>query len=179
MRFSNILAPPDCGVFFVRQSSAKVATMRYLRGVMPRFEFVAAATATVMAFSLAGCASVMPSMPGWMTPNWMTSKSSVPPMPLRFESDPPGAEVRTAQGQTCKTPCELMVPSEPQPVSVAKKGFVTQTVQVSNGDPPKHSFWENPPPALMPNPVQAILTPLRHPAQPAKVQQEGAGSAAR
>jgi hypothetical protein len=138
---------------------------------MSRFEFLAAATAAVMSSALAGCASVMPSMPGWMTPNWMSSKSSVPPMQsLRFESDPQGAEVRTAQGQTCKTPCELMVPSEIQPVSIAKKGFVSQTLQVSVGDPPKHSFWKHPPPALMPNPVQVVLTPLRHAAKQANVQ---------
>jgi hypothetical protein len=85
---------------------------------------------------------------------------------LRFESDPSGAEVRTAQGQTCKTPCELMVPSEIQPVSISKKGFVSQTVQVSVGDEPKHSFWENPPPTLVPNPVMVVLTPLHHPAKP-------------
>jgi hypothetical protein len=134
---------------------------------MSRFELLAAATAAVMGFALAGCASVMPSMPGWMTPDWMSSKPSAPPMQsLRFESDPPGAEVRTAQGLTCKTPCELMVPSVIQPVSIAKKGFASQTVQVSVGDPPKHSFWESPPPALAPNPVQVVLTPLRHPAKP-------------
>jgi hypothetical protein len=133
---------------------------------MSRFEFLAAATAAVMGFALAGCASVMPSMPGWMTPNWMPSKSSIPPMQsLRFESEPSGAEVRTAQGQTCKTPCELMVPSEIQPVSISEKGFVSQTVQVSVGDPPKHSFWENPPPTLVPNPVKVVLAPLRHPAK--------------
>jgi len=133
---------------------------------MSRFEFFAAATAAVMGFALTGCASVMPSMPDWMTPSWMASKSSVPPMQsLRFESDPAGAEVRTAQGQTCKTPCELMVSSEIQAVSIAKKGFVSQTVQLSVGDPPKHSFWESPPPALTPNPVSVVLTPLRHPAK--------------
>jgi hypothetical protein len=138
---------------------------------MSRFELAAAAMAIVMGFALSGCASVMPSMPGWMTPNWMQSKSSAPQVQsLRFESEPPGAEVRTAQGQTCKTPCELMVPSEIQPVSVAKKGFVSQTVQVNVGDPPKHSFWESPPPTLAPNPVQVVLTPLHHPAKQANVQ---------
>src|ERR1700733_14602620 len=102
---------------------------------MPRFKFVAATMAAVTAFALAGCASVMPSMPNWMAPNWMTPKSSdVLMQSLRFESDPPGAEVRTLGGQTCKTPCELMVASETQPVSITKKGFVSQTVQVSVGD---------------------------------------------
>ena len=133
---------------------------------MSRSELFGAATAAVMGFALTGCASVMPSMPDWMTPSWMASKSSVPPtQSLRFESDPAGAEVRTAQGQTCKTPCELMVSSEIQAVSIAKKGFVSQTVQLSVGDPPKHSFWESPPPALTPNPVSVVLTPLRHPAK--------------
>jgi len=133
---------------------------------MSRLEFLAAATAAVMGFALTGCASVMPSMPGWMTPSWMASKSSVPPMQsLRFESDPAAAEVRTEQGQTCKTPCELMVSSEIQAVSIVKKGFVSQTVQISVGDPPKHSFWENPPPTLVPNPVQVTLKPLHHPPQ--------------
>jgi hypothetical protein len=131
---------------------------------MSRFEFVAAATAAAMGFALTGCAS-MPSMPGWMTPSWMSSKSSGPPMQsLRFESDPPGAEVRTAQGLTCKTPCEMMVRSEVQAVSIAKKGFASQTVQIGVGDPPTHSFWESPPPTLTPNPVQVVLTP-RHPAK--------------
>jgi hypothetical protein len=117
-------------------------------------------------------------MPGWMTPSWMSTKSSTPPtQSMRFESDPPGAEVRTAQGQTCKTPCELMVPSEIQPVSVAKKGFVPQTIQVSVGDPPKHSFWESPPPSLTPNPVQVVLTPLHHPAKLANGQRAGAEDA--
>ena len=141
---------------------------------MSRFELLAAATATVMGFALTGCASVTSSMPGWMTPSWMSTKSSASPTQyLRFETDPPGAEVRTAQGLTCKTPCELMVPPEIQAVSIAKKGFASQTVQVSVGDPPKHSFWESPPPALTPNPVQVVLTPLHHPAKQANVQQVG------
>jgi hypothetical protein len=146
---------------------------------MPRFEFVAAAAAVVMGFVLTGCAS-MPSTPGWMTPSWMSSKSTAPAMQsMRFESDPPGAEVHTAQGQACKTPCELMVPSEIQSVSIAKKGFVSQTIQVGVGDPPKHSFWESPPPTLVPSPVQVVLMPFHHPAKQANVQPAGAGGTVR
>jgi hypothetical protein len=138
---------------------------------MQRFKFVAVAKAAVMGFALTGCASVMPSMPGWMTPNWMSSKSpDVLMQSLRVESDPAGAEVRTLGGQTCKTPCELIVSSETQPVSITKKGFVAQTVQVTLGDPPKHFFWEHPPPTLVPSPVQVVLTPVRHPAKQANVQ---------
>jgi hypothetical protein len=76
---------------------------------------------------------------------------------LNFESDPPGAEVRTIQGQTCITPCALTVPSQEQPVTVSRNGYVPQTVQVTVGPQPNHSFWENPPPTLVPNPVRVVM----------------------
>jgi hypothetical protein len=135
---------------------------------MFRVELVIAAAAAAMSISLAGCSGGM-SMPDWMTPDWMSSKSSSPSMqPLRFESDPPGADVRTGQGQTCLTPCALGVPSEPQTVTIAKEGYVPQTIQVSVGDPPEHSFWESAqPPGLVPNPVQVVLQPAPPPPKPA------------
>jgi hypothetical protein len=109
--------------------------------------------------ALAGCSS----MPDW-TPSFMSSKPSADSQPLRFESNPPGADVRTTQGQTCLTPCALPVPSEPQSVTITKIGFVPQTVQVSVGDIPDHSFWESaPPPTLVPNPVQVTLQPVAPP----------------
>jgi hypothetical protein len=53
---------------------------------------IAAAVAVVVGVSLAGCSSV----------------SSIPLseqfQALNFESDPPGAEIHTAQGQTCIRP---------------------------------------------------------------------------
>src|SRR5262249_54032309 len=76
---------------------------------------------------------------------------------LKFESDPLGAEVRTPQGQTCKTPCELTVPSHEQPVTITKNNYVPQPVHVTLGPQPDHSFWENPPPILVPNPVRVVL----------------------
>jgi len=100
-------------------------------------------------------------------PDWMSSTpSSAQLQSLRFESDPPGADVRTAQGQTCLTPCAMAVPSESQAVTITKIGFIPQTVQVSTGDPPEHSFWENPPPTLVPNPVQAVLQAVPPPRKP-------------
>jgi hypothetical protein len=83
---------------------------------------------------------------------------------LKFESDPLGAEIRTAQGQTCKTPCELKVPSREQPVTISKNDYVPQTVQVTLGPQPDHSFWENPPATLVPNPVRIVLQPVPKPA---------------
>jgi hypothetical protein len=82
---------------------------------------------------------------------------------LKFESDPVGAEIRTTEGKTCKTPCELTVPSHEQPVTITKNGYSPQTVQVTLGPQPDHSFWENPPPTLVPNPVHVVLQkPARH-----------------
>jgi hypothetical protein len=58
-----------------------------------------------------------------------------------------------------------------QSATISKKGFISQTVQVSVGDPPQHSFWEHPPPTLVPNPVQVVLKPLHHPASHTATQQ--------
>jgi PEGA domain-containing protein len=114
----------------------------------------------VIGLALAGCSA----MPSWMTPDFMSSKPSSDMQPLRFESDPPGADVRTTGGQTCLTPCAIPVPAEPQSVTITKIGFVPQTVQVSVGDVPEHSFWESaPPPAMVPNPVQVVLQPVAPP----------------
>ena len=54
---------------------------------------------------------------------------------VQFESEPPGADVRTAQGQTCLTPCSLAVPLANQSVTFAMNGYVPQTVQVAVQQP--------------------------------------------
>jgi hypothetical protein len=131
---------------------------------MSRVGLVAAAAA-VMGIALAGCSG----MPDWMPsmPDWMSSSSSTPQLQtLRFESDPPGADVRTIQGQTCFTPCALAVPGENQPITITKAGYVAQTIQVSVAAPPEHSFWENPPASLTPNPVQVVLQAVAPPPKP-------------
>ena len=97
---------------------------------------VGTAAVIVGGVALAGCSA----MPGWMTPGFLSSGPSTDMQPLRFESDPPGADVRTMGGQTCLTPCAIPVPSQPQSVTITKIGFVPQTVQVSVGEVPDHSF---------------------------------------
>jgi hypothetical protein len=126
-----------------------------------------AAVAVVLGVSLAGCSG----MPDWMTPSmpdWLSSTPSGPQtLPLRFESDPPGAEARTMQGQTCFTPCAIAVAVQPQAVTISKEGFVPQTIQVTVGPVPDHSFWESaPPPTMVPNPVQVVLQALPPPPKP-------------
>jgi hypothetical protein len=134
---------------------------------MSRVGLVVAATAVVMGVALAGCSA----MPDWMTPSmpdWLSSKPSTPAtQTLRFESNPPGADVRTMQGQTCLTPCGIEVPSETQTVTITKIGFIPQTIQITAGPPPDHSFFEStPPPTLTPNPVVTMLQPVPPPPKP-------------
>ena len=107
------------------------------------------AVAAIVGVSLTGCSSALSS-----------NSSSEQLQALKFESDPMGAEIRTTQGRTCKTPCELTVLSHEQPVTITKNNYVPQTVQVALGPQPDHSFWENPPPTLVPNPVRIVLQPV-------------------
>ena len=113
---------------------------------------LAAAVAAVAGISLTGCSSALSS-----------TSSSEELQALNFESDPPGAEIRSTQGQTCITPCELRVPPHEQPVTITKNDYVPQTVQVTLGPQPNHSFWQNPPPTLVPNPVRVVLQPVPKP----------------
>src|SRR5215831_8323119 len=107
--------------------------------------------AAVAGVSLTGCSSAVSS-----------NSSSEQLQALKFESDPPGAEIHTTD-QTCKTPCELSVPSREQLVIISKNDYQPQTVQVTLGLQPDHSFWENPPPTLAPNPVHVVLHPVSKP----------------
>jgi hypothetical protein len=94
-------------------------------------------------------------------------KPSAPPtQALQFESQPPGAEVRTAQGQTCQAPCSLAVPAVSQSVSFSMNGFLPQTVQVAAREPADHSWFASTPPQLVPNPVVAALQPAAPPPPP-------------
>jgi hypothetical protein len=118
---------------------------------MLRVRLIVTASIVALAPALAGCSSSLP--------DWMSFKSSPPPpTALQFESDPPGADVRTAQGQTCLTPCSLTVPPENQSVSFAKNGYLPQTVQVTVRMP-EHGMFDNPPPDIQPNPVAVVLQP--------------------
>jgi PEGA domain len=108
--------------------------------------------AAVAGVSLTGCSSVVSS-----------NSSSEQLQALKFESDPAGAEIGTTKGQTCTTPCELSVPARAQLVTITKKNYLPQTVEVTLGPQPDHSFWENPPPTLAPNPVHVVLHPVSKP----------------
>jgi hypothetical protein len=144
---------------------------------MSRVKLIVAASAAVMGIALGGCSGAMP--------EWMSSQPPGPQMQsLRFESDPPGADVRTAKGGTCQTPCALPVPTENQTVSFAKPGFEPQTVQViarESGDQSTFSsmFGGSPPRALAPNPVQVVMISEPPPPPPPKTKHHKSVSRAR
>jgi hypothetical protein len=103
-------------------------------------------------FVLADCSFSMPSFDFF--------KSTPSTEVLRIESEPPGADARTSQGQTCRTPCELTVPTDNElAVTVQMAGFQPQTLPVhagSGGDS-----------RLQPNPLYVELQPAA-PVKPAK-----------
>lgn len=99
-------------------------------------------------FALAACTMSMPSLDFF--------KSAPPTEIVRIESEPPGADARTTQGQNCRTPCELTVPAGgDMAVSFALNGYQPLTVQVRTeqaGGPGSEA-------RLQPNPVYAELQP--------------------
>jgi hypothetical protein len=125
---------------------------------MSRVGLVIAAVAG-LGVALAGCSGMS---------DMFSSQPAAPPMEsVQFESQPPGAEVRSEQGQTCLTPCALSIAAQSQAVTINKIGFVPQTIQITAGEPPDHSFWEStPPPTLVPNPVQVVLQAVAPPPKP-------------
>jgi hypothetical protein len=95
-------------------------------------------------FALAACSMSMPSLDFF--------RSSPATEVLRIESEPPGADARTAQGETCRTPCELTVPSTAETaVTFALNGYQPLTVPVR---------VEGASARLQPNPVYAELQPM-------------------
>ena len=77
-------------------------------------------------------------------------KSSPATTALRFESVPPGAEVKVS-GQTCRTPCELKLEVAELSATFALKGYQPETVAVHS----EGSRFSSP--QFTPNPVHAEL----------------------
>jgi hypothetical protein len=132
--------------------------------------------------ALASCSSMSwtPSFP------WMPSLDASGPKPvtsnLTIESDPPGAEARTSQGLTCRTPCTLAVPTTDETsVSYALNGYLPQSVTVRPATAQTSKFsLDTPVTTLEPNPVFAQLSPAKpaKPAPPKKKKRPAATAAA-
>jgi PEGA domain-containing protein len=113
-------------------------------------------------FTLAACSG---SMPGSM-PSLEFLKSSPQTEALRVESQPPGAEAKSASGQSCRTPCELSVAGGGETtITLALNGYQPQTVAVQP-EPSGTLSSITGSTRLTPNPIQVELQPA--PAKPSK-----------
>lgn len=108
------------------------------------------------ALALAACSS---------SPDWM-NLDALKPAPVmdtvRFESTPPGAEAKTSNGQTCRTPCALALPTTGAlTVTFSLNGFLpdSETLDLVSIDNR---------PQLQPNPVVVELSPAPPPPKPVK-----------
>jgi hypothetical protein len=107
---------------------------------------------------LAGCSS-MPSMD--FLPSLSGGGANIP---ARFESEPQGAEVRTSNGQTCRTPCALALPAADFTATFSMAGYQPQTVPVQIRSPEVRNEAEFAGSAeFFPNPVVAGLEPAPPP----------------
>jgi PEGA domain len=111
-------------------------------------------------FTLAACSMSLPSFDMF--------KSGAAMETLQIESEPPGADARTSQGQTCRTPCELTVTSgTDMEVTVAMTGFQPQTLPVHPETVEGSGAFASSTTKLQPNPVYVELQAIT-PAKPAK-----------
>jgi hypothetical protein len=82
---------------------------------------------------------------------------------VRFESEPPGADAKVSNGQTCRTPCALALPvNAPLTVVFSLNGYQPESEAIE-----PISLAGNPT-EMRPNPVLVELTPAPPPAKPAK-----------
>ncbi len=109
------------------------------------------------ALALAACSS---------SPDWL-SLDALKPAPLmdtvRFESQPPGAEAKTSNGQTCRTPCALALPvNSALTVTFSLTGYQpeSETIEPVSVTGNQTTF--------QPNPVTMELTPAPPPPKPVK-----------
>ena len=113
-------------------------------------------------------------------------RTATPTVPLQFDSDPPGAEVKTSGGQTCRTPCALAVPAVDFQVTYSLNGFQPQTIPVKLLPPDDMRGTEEmgltgSTPRFDPSPVFAELVkggPRRAPAKRAPVAKRSPAPAA-
>ena len=113
---------------------------------MPNKEYVMSRVIgfVVCGFTLAACSASIPSLD--------FLKSSPAKTALRFESVPPGAQVKVS-GQTCRTPCELTLEVAELSVTFTRRGYQQQTISV-HSEGRVFSAAE-----FAPNPVHADLLP--------------------
>jgi hypothetical protein len=147
----DLLPPHDCPRILLNGRAASVARVDRVK-MMYRVTVIVAG-----AFVLAACSS---------TPDWM-NLDALKPAPIldtvRFESEPPGAEAKVSNGQTCRTPCALALPvNTPLTVVFTLNGYQPETETI------EPISLAGSPTELRPNPVLVALTPEPPPPPQAK-----------
>jgi hypothetical protein len=113
-----------------------------------------------------GCCSMPDLAPSYpLAPKLDAFQMKPGTVPLAVESNPPGAEARSPEGVTCRTPCTLELPviMEPFVVTYALTGYAPQSVAVR---PVMPAITEHGVPFYLPNPAVVQLTPV--PVEPPK-----------
>src|SRR5499427_1928003 len=122
---------------------------------------------TVCGLMLAACSTTMSSL------DFM--KSAPQAESLAIESEPPGAEAKTSLGQSCRTPCQLLVqPGSEFSVTLALSGYQPQTVSVR-----PEAEGAAAAPRLAPNPVHADLQAVAPAKKPVAKKRKLVAAAAR
>jgi hypothetical protein len=122
--------------------------------------------------AVAACGLGLASCSSWSLswPSFDSIKSKPATTNLTIESDPPGAEARTSQGMTCRTPCTLAVPvADEFAVSYALNGYMPQSVTVRPQHPASTFSLDGvtgATPTIEPNPVFVELKPSAPPPKP-------------
>jgi len=118
----------------------------------------------VVAIAICGLAlGACSSMPSWMQMD--LPRGAPGPTTLQFESEPAGAEAKTSQGQTCRTPCSMSVAASEFTVTFTHPGYQPQTVpvKVAQANEPADPEFGAPAPRMVPNPVYVELQPAAPP----------------
>ncbi len=108
------------------------------------------------------------------SPDWLDGLKPGPSVDtVRFESEPPGAEAKTSNGQTCRTPCALALPTDaPLTVTFTLNGYQPESETV------EPILQTGSAPQMRPNPVLVELTPAPPPPKPAAKPRRSAPKAA-
>jgi hypothetical protein len=117
--------------------------------------------------ALAACGVFVSACSGMPSFNLSALQPAPPTEAVQIESEPPGADARTASGATCRTPCTLGLPMTEGTITVALNGYTTQTVPVQVERPigVRPEEFGAPSPHLKPNPIFVELEPTPPPAK--------------
>jgi hypothetical protein len=93
---------------------------------MPRVRVAPALGLVCLSAALAGCSAASPGGSG--------IAGQTPPAgqwTLYLKSEPPGAEAKSLQGPSCRTPCQIVLPMADTSVTFTLAGYAPQTIPIT------------------------------------------------